>query len=233
VNTELALAATERRTGTMKILFFIFDRITALDIVGPYEVLSRLPNAESVFVAKEKGLVRTDNGVLALHADVGFADVEKADLLVVPGGFGTRALEKDTMTLDWIRAVDRHTKLTASICTGALVLAAAGLLTGRRANTHWAVRERLAEHGAIPVGDRIVTDGKYRTAAGVSAGIDLALAMVGEIAGKEFAESVQLGIEYDPAPPFDAGSPEKAPRAVVDAVRERVRARERMTAEKA
>jgi transcriptional regulator GlxA family with amidase domain len=211
----------------MKILFFIFEGITALDVVGPYEVLSRLPSAEAVFVGKKKGVIRTDDGILGLQADLGFDDVDRADLLLVPGGFGTRALEGDGATLDWLRAVDRHTTITASVCTGALLLGAAGFLKGRRANTHWAVRHRLAEFGSEPVADRIVSDGKYRTAAGMSAGIDLALSMVAELSSKEVAQAIQLGIEYDPDPPFNAGSPDKAPKHLVDAVRARVLARER------
>ena len=210
----------------MDIVFFLFDRITALDAIGPYEVLARLPGARVTFTAPRKGNVRTDNGCLGLEADVAIDDVTRADVLVVPGGFGTRLLEKDERVLDWVRAIDRTTKVTASVCTGALVLAAAGLLRGRKANTHWAVRERLAEHGAIPTAERIVRDGKYATAAGVSAGIDLALALAIELAGLEMAQAIQLGIEYDPAPPLDAGDPLKAPPAIRDAVLARVRARD-------
>ncbi len=150
----------------------------------------------------------------------------RADLLLVPGGFGTRLLERDTRVLDWVRAVDATTRLTVSVCTGALVLAAAGLLRGRRANTHWAVRERLAGYGAIPTAERVVRDGKVATAAGVSAGIDLALTLAVELAGREIAEAIQLGLEYDPAPPLSAGSPETAPPAARDAVLARMQARD-------
>jgi putative intracellular protease/amidase len=210
----------------MDIVFFLFDRITALDAIGPYEVLARLPGARVTFTAPQKGNVRTDNGCLGLEADASIDDVTRADVLVVPGGFGTRLLEKDERVLEWVRAIDATTKITASVCTGALVLGAAGLLKGRKANTHWAVRERLAEHGAIPTAERIVRDGKYATAAGVSAGIDLALALAIELAGLEIAQAIQLGIEYDPAPPLDAGDPLKAPPAIRDAVLARVRARD-------
>jgi transcriptional regulator GlxA family with amidase domain len=210
----------------MKIVFFVFDGITALDVVGPYEVLARLPGAESVFVGPAQGAVRTDNQILGLVADRSIDAIDRADLLVVPGGFGTRTLEKDERVLAWVRAIDRTTRVTASVCTGALVLAAAGLLAGRRANTHWALRERLREHGAVPDASRVVRDGKYATAAGVSAGIDLALALAAELCGVEIAQAIQLGIEYDPAPPFDAGSPERAPSAVRDAVLERIRKRD-------
>lgn len=210
----------------MKIVLLLFDRITALDAIGPYEVLARLPGAEVTFAAPARGEVRTDNRCLGLHADVAIDEVSAADLLVVPGGFGTRVLERDPRVLDWIRAIDRTTRVTASVCTGALVVAAAGLLRGRRANTHWALRDRLAERGAIPTAARIVRDGKYASAAGVSAGIDLALALAAELAGDDVAAAIQLGIEYDPAPPFDAGSPERAPAHVRDAVRARILARD-------
>jgi transcriptional regulator GlxA family with amidase domain len=208
------------------IVFFLFDRITALDAVGPYEVLSRLPDARVRFAGLSRGVVRTDNGALGLEADVAIAEVERCDVLVVPGGYGTRALERDERLLDWIRAMDRTTRITASVCTGALLLSAAGLLAGRRATTHWAVRERLAEHGARPTSQRVARDGKYATAAGVSAGIDLALVLALELGGREVAQAIQLGIEYDPAPPLDAGDPNRAPPHVRDAVLARVRARE-------
>ena len=213
----------------MNIVFFVFDGITALDVVGPYEVLARLPGATSTFVAPARGAVRTDNQILGLVADRSIDDVAAADVLVVPGGFGTRRLERDERVLAWVRAIDATTTITASVCTGAFVLGAAGLLRGRRANTHWAVRERLAEHGAIPTAERIVRDGKYATAAGVSAGIDLALAIAIELGGLEVAQGIQLGIEYDPDPPAalaHAGDPTRAPAPIRDAVLARVRGRD-------
>jgi transcriptional regulator GlxA family with amidase domain len=197
----------------MKIVFLVFDRITALDAVGPYEVLSRLPAAEVVFAAPRAGVVRTDNRCLGLEADVACDDIGACDLLVVPGGFGTRALEQDEHVLAWLRDVDRTTSITASVCTGSLLLGRAGLLAGRRATTHWSQRERLREFGALPVADRVVRDGKYRTAAGVSAGIDLGLELAIELAGRTVAEAIQLGIEYDPRPPLDAGNERTAPAA--------------------
>lgn len=211
----------------MNIVFFVFDRITALDAVGPYEVLARLPGAEVKFVGPEKGLVRTDNRVLGLMADAGIDEIHSCDLLVVPGGYGTRILETDQRVLAWIRAIDATTRITASVCTGALLLGAAGLLRGKRANTHWAVRDRLAEFGAEPVADRVVRDGKYASAAGVSAGIDLALELAIELASREVAQAIQLGIEYDPAPPLDAGHPDRAPELIRNLVRDRVRSRDR------
>ena len=195
----------------MDIVCLLFNGITALDIVGPYEVLQRLPDANVEFVAHEKGTVRTDNGSLALVADHALDEVTRADVLVVPGGFATRRLEDDAALLDWIRTIDATTTWTTSVCTGSVLLAAAGLLEGKEATTHWASMERLAIYGAIPTGRRVVEQGKIITAAGVSSGIDMGLTLVARIAGDEYAQGVQLGIEYDPQPPFDAGAPEKAP----------------------
>jgi transcriptional regulator GlxA family with amidase domain len=222
----IAAMLTQPGSSPMNIVLFVFDGITALDVVGPYEVLSRLPGAVTRFVAPARGLVRTDNGILGLAADAAIDEITAADLLLVPGGFGTRRLERDARVLAWLRAVDATTRITASVCTGALLVAAAGLLAGRRANTHWAVRERLAEWGAIPVAERVVRDGKYASAAGVSAGIDLALALAVELAGADVAAAIQLGIEYDPAPPLDAGDPAHAPAHIKELVLERMRARE-------
>jgi transcriptional regulator GlxA family with amidase domain len=210
----------------MDIVFFVFDGITVLDAVGPYEVLARLPEARVRFVAPRAGLVQSDNGAFGMLAQASIDDVKGCDLLVVPGGFGTRRLERDPKVLAWLRQVDATTRLTTSVCTGALLLGAAGLLRGRRANTHWALRERLHEFGAIPVAERYVRDGKYACAAGVSAGVDLALALVAELAGRELAEAIQLAIEYDPRPPYDAGSPETAPAATTQRVLTRVRERD-------
>lgn len=203
----------------MRIAILIFDKLTALDAVGPYEVLSRLPGAELEFVAKEAGPKRTDTGALALTADRALADLEPPDILLIPGGEGNRPLLEDAEVLDWIRTAHASTTWTTSVCTGSLVLAAAGILDGVRATTHWAYRDALAELGAEVVTDRVVVDGKVVTAAGVSSGIDMALTLAGEIAGPEVAQAIQLGIEYDPEPPFDAGSPEKAPAAIVEFVR--------------
>jgi putative intracellular protease/amidase len=198
------------------IVCFLFEGITALDIVGPYEVLQRLPEAKVRFVAASAGEVRTDNGFLALVADYGIDDVTSADVLVVPGGFATRSLETDASTLEWIRAVDATTQWTTSVCTGSMLLAAAGLLEGKEATTHWASLQRLAEYRAIPTGRRVVEQGKIVTAAGVSSGIDMALTLAAHIAGDEYAQGIQLGIEYDPQPPFDAGSLDKAPAPVAE-----------------
>ncbi|MEY4582993.1 MAG: hypothetical protein RL701_7696 [Pseudomonadota bacterium] len=210
----------------MEIVCLVFDGITPLDAVGPYEVLAKMPGAKWRFVAPQAGLVSSDDRALTWSVAGGIEQVASADVLLVPGGFGTRRLMKDARLLDWLRAVDATTQITASVCTGALLLAAAGLLQGRRANTHWAVRERLAEFGAVPVAERCVRDGKYATAAGVSAGIDLALALAIELAGLDVAERIQLSIEYDPAPPISAGNAERAPIAVREAYCKRLSERE-------
>jgi putative intracellular protease/amidase len=207
----------------MKIAILIYDRLTALDAVGPYEVLSRLPDATTVLVAEQAGPKRTDTGVLALTADATLAEVPAPDVVLVPGGPGRMALMDDGPVHEWLRQAHTTSTWTASVCTGSLILAAAGLLEGKRATTHWAAIDELGELGAVPVSERVVFDGKLVTAAGVSAGIDMALALAARIAGEPVAQAIQLGIEYDPQPPFQAGSPSTAPAAVVQAVRARTR----------
>jgi len=203
----------------MQIAIPLFDRFTALDAVGPYEVLSRVPDARVDFVAATPGAYRTETRMLSLNVEHAYADVPRPDILVFPGGFGTRALMHDEETLEWVRSVHEHTRYTTSVCTGSLVLGAAGLLDGLEATTHWISRPILAELGARPVERRVVEQGKVITAAGVSAGIDMALTLASHLAGPEVAQAIQLGIEYDPQPPFDAGSPEKAPAQIVELVR--------------
>ena len=202
----------------MKTAILIFDKLTALDAVGPYEVLRSVPGWEVQFVAATKGEKRTDSGSLGLIADHALDEVGEPDVVLVPGGVGNRPLLNDEKVLSWLREVDRTTKWTTSVCTGSLVLGAAGLLEGKRATGHWLQLEPLREYGANPVGGRFVEDGKTITAAGVSAGIDMALHLVGREAGPEVAQAIQLAIEYDPQPPFDAGSPAKAPAEIVAAV---------------
>jgi transcriptional regulator GlxA family with amidase domain len=203
----------------MQIAILIFDGLTALDAIGPYEVLSRLPGAELGFVAKEAGSKRTDTGALGVEADLALADVDSPEVVLVPGGPGSRPLMRDPEVLEWLRSAHASSTWTTSVCTGALVLGAAGILDGKRATTHWASLDRLSELGAQPVAERVVEDGKVITAAGVSAGIDMALTLVARIAGDEVAQAIQLGIEYDPQPPFDAGSPAKASAKVIEMVR--------------
>ena len=203
----------------MQIAILIYDRLTALDAVGPYEVLSRLPGAELTFVAQEPGPKRTDTGRLALLADASLAEVPHPDVVLVPGGPAQAELMEDGPLHEWLRAAHKTSTWTVSVCTGSLILAAAGVIEGRRATTHWQALEELRRLGVEVVEERVVFDGKLVTAAGVSAGIDMALALVGRIAGEQVAQAIQLGIEYDPQPPFDAGSPHKAPAAIVEAVR--------------
>jgi transcriptional regulator GlxA family with amidase domain len=202
----------------MQIAILIFEKLTALDAIGPYEVLRSVPGWEVRFVGPEKGPVRTDSGALGLSADFALEEVSEADIVLVPGGEGNRPLMSDDRVLSWLREIDAGSKWTTSVCTGSLVLAAAGLLDGKRATSHWLFLDQLGELGADPVGGRFVEDGKTVTAAGVSAGIDMALHLVGREAGPEVAQAVQLGIEYDPQPPFDAGSPGKAPQPIVNLV---------------
>ena len=203
----------------MLIAIPIFDGLTALDAVGPYEVLSRVPNATVQLVATTPGMKRTDRGSLGLHADLSLDDVPVCDVVVVPGGPGVDVAAADERLLEWLRAVDATSTWTTSVCTGALLLGAAGLLRGRRATTHWLSVDRLRELGATWNDTRVVVDGKYVTAAGVSAGIDMALTHAAELAGPFAAQAIQLSIEYDPQPPYDAGSAATAPAEVVELVR--------------
>jgi transcriptional regulator GlxA family with amidase domain len=202
----------------MQVAYLLYDRFTALDITGPHDVFNSVPDVESIFVGEEAGPYRNESDTLSLVADKSIHEVTEPDILVVPGGYGTRKLLEHEPLLDWIRAVDRETTWTTSVCTGALLLAAAGLLEGRSATTHWMSRETLNGLGAEPVTERVVFDGKYVTGAGVSSGIDMALTLVERNYGPEMAQAVQLGIEYDPQPPQDAGAPEKAPKEIVDLV---------------
>jgi transcriptional regulator GlxA family with amidase domain len=202
----------------MKTKILIFDGLTALDAVGPYEVLRSVPGWEVAFVSKSRGEIRTDSGALGLTADLALSEATEADIVLVPGGAGNRPLLEDEEVLDWLRQVDRGTKWTTSVCTGSLVLGAAGLLEGKRATGHWLQLEPLREYGADPVVGRYVEDGKVITAAGVSAGIDMALYLVSRETGPEVASAIQLAIEYDPQPPFDSGHPSRAPQEIVDAV---------------
>jgi transcriptional regulator GlxA family with amidase domain len=185
----------------MKIALLIFDKLTALDAIGPYEVLSRLPGAELSFVAKETGPKRTDTGALAVSADLTLAELPDPEILLVPGGEGNRPLLEDDEVLDWVRSAHERSTWTTSVCTGSLVLGAAGVLEGKRATSHWAYREQLRSYGAEPVAERVVVDGKVVTAAGVSAGIDMALHLVARLHSVERARDVRRYIQYDPDPP--------------------------------
>jgi putative intracellular protease/amidase len=200
----------------MNIAILLFDRFTALDAVGPYETLGRIPGAKVTFVAETLGPVRTDTGNLAITADATLADLTEPDILVVPGGPGQTQQMDNEKVLEWIRHAHEKSTWTTSVCTGSLLLAAAGLLDGKRATSHWLALDQLPAFGAEPTLERVVFDGKVVTAAGVSSGIDMGLRLIAAIHGDEVAQAVQLGIEYDPQPPFDAGSPAKAPAAIVE-----------------
>ena len=200
----------------MQIAILLFDDITTLDAIGPAEVLGRLPGANVAFVAKERGLIRAheSSGALGIMADVSLSDVTTPDILVVPGGLGTRALVNDGEITDWLRQIHETTTWTTSVCTGALLLGAAGLLQGIKATTHWSAYDLLASFDVQVTEQRVVEQGKIITAAGVSAGIDMALTLAAKLAGADTARAIQLQIEYDPQPPFDSGSPGKASPAV-------------------
>jgi transcriptional regulator GlxA family with amidase domain len=215
------------------IAIVLYDKFTALDAIGPYEVLSRLPGATVTFVAApsvsgddasaqgEPEPLRTDNGMLTILPERTLGELPQPDILLVPGGPGDVVGRAGEQVLEWVRQADRTSTWTTSVCTGSLILAAAGLLDGKRATSHWLALEELRRLGAEPTGERVVFDGKIVTAAGVSAGIDMALTLVARIAGDVVAQAIQLGIEYDPQPPFDAGSPSKAPAEIVELLRSR------------
>jgi putative intracellular protease/amidase len=204
----------------MDIVILLYEKFTALDAVGPYEVLRNLPGAKVTFVAKEVGPVRTDSGALAITADAALRDVTSADVVVIPGGPGQADFMQDEEILSWLRAIDQTTQWTTSVCTGSLLLGAAGLLEGKEATSHWTALDHLPRFGATPTLMRVVEQGKVITAAGVSAGIDMGLRLAAKIAGDDIAQAIQLGIEYDPQPPFDSGSPAKAPQHLVDMLKD-------------
>jgi len=201
-------------TEKFRIGFLLFPRLTQLDLTGPYEVLSRMPETEAHLVGKTLDPVRSDRG-LALLPTTTLEACPPLDLLCVPGGPGVNEVMTDAVWLDFIRRKAAGARYVTSVCTGSLVLAAAGLLRGKRAACHWAARDALARLGAEPVDARVVVDGKVITGGGVTAGIDFALAVAAELHGRETAEAIQLMVEYDPHPPFDAGSPARAGAAVL------------------
>lgn len=202
----------------IQIVFLFYDGMTALDAIGPHEILCRLPGAKVHRVAKKSGPIRTDSSGLELIAEYALADVSCADILVIPGAGSATTLRDHPEILTWIRSIHATTQWTISVCTGSLILGAAGLLKGLKATTHWAVLDRLHLWGAEPISERIVESGKIVTAAGVSAGIDMALTLTAKVCGPQVAQTLQLGIEYDPEPPFDVGSPKKANPAIRDAL---------------
>jgi len=203
----------------MQISFLLFDGITPLDAVGPFEVLGKLPGAEVKMVGKTAGEMRTKGQSLAMIADYALGDVSKTDILVVPGGPGADPAAADVEITDWVARIHETTTWTTSVCTGALILGGAGVLKGLKATTHWRAMDDLAGFGAIPTDQRVVREGKVMTAAGVSSGIDMALTLAAEVAGEDIAKAIQLGIEYAPEPPFDAGRFKDAPAERVEMVR--------------
>jgi putative intracellular protease/amidase len=203
----------------MRIAIPLYDRFTALDAVGPYEVLSRLPGASVTWLAHEPGVVRNDNGMLGIEARAAFEELPDPDIVLVPGGTGTNDVLDDERLVGWIRQAHETSDWTTSVCTGSLLLGAAGVLDGLEATTHWLDMPCLERYGARATGRRVVEQGKIVTAAGVSSGIDMGLVLAAKIAGPDVAQAIQLAIEYDPQPPFDAGSTDKAPEEIVELVR--------------
>ena len=200
----------------MNIVFTLYEGMTALDLVGPYQVFA-VAQGEALQVtlaASSAGPKRTDSGMV-IHAEKALADVQNADVIVVPGTGQPQSPLSDRVLLDWLASASPRARLTCSVCTGSLILGAAGLLRGKRATSHWAAIDMLREFGAEPVRERVVTDGKFVTAAGVSAGIDMGLTVLAKLADEKLARMVQLGIEYDPQPPFDSGSPQAAGPEIV------------------
>ena len=220
---KLALNQTEALAGerekemdnALNVVIYLYDRMTVLDGIGPYEVLRCVPGTRVRFAAKKAGIIRPDSGLQMLNAEYGISDVTDADILIVPGG-DPRAQIGDKEVLQWIRGLHEKTKWTTSVCTGSLILGAAGLLKGLEATTYWSAIENLKMFGATPVNKRYVRQGKVITAAGVSAGIDMALQLVALEQGEEMAQTVQLLIEYDPQPPFNTGSRSKASPAMIE-----------------
>lgn len=207
----------------MDIAIALYPRFTALDAIGPYEVLRNLPDATVTFVAERPGEIRNDVGSLGLRADASLDDLPAPDVVVVPGGPGQSDQMDDGPLHEWLRAAHETSTFTTSVCTGSLILAAAGLLDGLSATSHWVYLEQLRDFGATPTSKRVVEQDRIITAAGVSSGIDMALRIAAHLAGDDIAKAIQLGIEYDPQPPFDAGSPDKAPAEIVDFLRSNAR----------
>ena len=215
-------------TDRVHVAIPLFPKFTALDAVGPYEVLQRVPTFDITFLGHARGEVRNENGMLGLTADAAFEEVPEPDVIVFPGGVGTRPLEQDERVLQWVRHAHAGSRYTTSVCTGSLVLGAAGLLDGLTATTHWACYRELAAHGAEPTPQRVVEhlDRRLVTAAGVSSGIDMALRLTELLVDRTAAEAAQLMIEYDPQPPFDCGSVAKSDDTVMTRVVEYAALRE-------
>lgn len=214
-------------TPALQVAIPLFPRFTALDGIGPYEVLQRIPSIEVTFVGHERGELRSENGMLGIIADAAFEELSEPDVVVFPGGIGTRDLEHDERVLEWVRHAHTTTRFTTSVCTGSLVLGAAGLLTDLTATTHWSCYGELEAHGAVPTPQRVVEhlDRRIITAAGVSSGIDMALRLAELLVDRTAAQAAQLMIEYDPQPPFDCGALANADDAIMARVIEYAQAR--------
>ena len=206
----------------MQIAVLTFPGMTGLDVLGPYEVLSRVPEARLRFVAREPGPITTDTGMLTIQAEAGIDEVDAADVFIVGGGpaASVGAVMQDRETLDWIARLHAGTRYTASVCNGSWILGAAGVLEGKRAGCHWLGLDALGGFGAEACADRAVVDGKLWTAGGVTSGIDMALTFVAEVVGEDFARTLQLALQYDPKPPFEGGTPETSPEHIVKALRD-------------
>jgi transcriptional regulator GlxA family with amidase domain len=202
----------------LKIAILLFDNFTPLDVIGPYEILSKLSGSKVYMTAIEPGLYSDGKG-LRISAEYSLKEIESPDIMVIPGGFGIDATLGNKTVTDWIINAHKTTKWTVSVCSGSLLLAAAGLLDGREATTHWNRKKQLSSYGAIIKNERYIRDGKIITSAGVSAGIDMSLFLISLIVNDDFAKAVQLAIEYDPKPPFDSGSPDKCPAELIEKIR--------------
>jgi transcriptional regulator GlxA family with amidase domain len=200
--------------------FLVYPRLTALDLVGPWEILSRLPDTRTHLIWTRPGPVQAERG-MEISANIAFDQVPELGMLVIPGGPGQQALMKHIPLMDFIRERARRVEWLCTVCTGAFLAAGAGVLRGRRATTHWLAKEALASYGVDVVDERFVIDGKFASSAGVSAGIDLAFELARRIGGERTAQEIQLQTEYNPRPPLDAGSPERAPKEVVETLRKR------------
>lgn len=205
--------------GTLEIAILLFDDYAALDVVGPYEVLSKIPNSTIHMVAVKPGLYKDAKG-LQISADYSLKEIMSPDILIIPGGFGIDSLLNNQEVIEWVQNVHKTSRWTVSVCSGALLLGAAGILKDCKATTHWNRKAQLAKYGVNVQNERYIKDGKIITSAGVSAGIDMSLYLLSLVVSENFAKAIQLGIEYDPKPPFDAGSPEKAPKEMVDRIRQ-------------
>ncbi len=207
--------------SVMTIAFFIFDNFTALDVIGPYEILSKIPDSEVCFVGLEAKNY-TDGKELTIKANYSLDEIPNPDILLIPGGQGIDSLLNDTRVLNWIGNAHKTSKWTTSVCSGALLLASSGILDNKTATTHWNRKEQLRQYGVNVVDERYHKDGKIITSAGVSAGIDMALYLLSLVTNENYAKAVQLGIEYDPSPPFDCGSPEKAPKELLETIKKKI-----------